>query len=117
MLLCIAAFTSFTSCSKDNEDLIVGKWKCIHSYSYYSDEEDEYERVDENVGDIWEFKSDGTLATDPDDPIVTYSISGSTLTIAAIFVLNFKIDKLTSTTLKLSGSNFGQTKRWEFSKL
>lgn len=114
MLLCVAAFASLSSCSKDNEDLIVGKWKCIHSYYSYGD----YEDVDDEVGFIWEFKSDGTMTTnDPHDisygANVQYTISGSTLTLGGM--IGYTIDELTSTTLKLSGSSMG-TSRLEFAK-
>ena len=34
MLLCVATFATFSSCSKDNEDQIIGKWKVVqHSYN------------------------------------------------------------------------------------
>ena len=118
MLLCVVAFVGFPSCSKDNEDLIkdneglikdnegliVGKWKLVQSTHA------------EDIGIIWEFRSDGTMTTDnPNDLAyganVPYSISGNTLTLAGW--VGYNIDELTRTDLKLSKS---KTKH-EFKKL
>lgn len=53
MMLCIAAMGLTTSCSKDKDDLIVGKWE-ITTVDGRTDRE--------KVGSIWDFASNGTFS-------------------------------------------------------
>lgn len=55
MLLCVASFATFSSCSKDNDSLkeqIVGKWKCVSIP----------DNTLINIGDIFDFRADGTVS-------------------------------------------------------
>lgn len=87
MLLCVAAFASLSSCSKDNEDNqggnrnlsineLVGKWQCTWSTSesYYNLQENAY------VGAVWEFESPDANYMDADHGIFIVRINGSTYT-------------------------------------
>ena len=71
MMLCIVTLGLVSSCSKDNDysELIVGKWKCVANSN------------SENVGQIYEFTSDGKLLMAGASGSLTYSISGSKITI------------------------------------
>ena len=57
LLMCFVAMSfAMTSCSKSNEDLIIGKWKLTKvegNNAAYSNE---------SIGSIWEFKADKTFA-------------------------------------------------------
>ena len=71
MLLCVAAFASLSACSKDNEDLILGKWKCtVYNYT----DNNNGMQYDSPVGEIWEFKEGGVLVSDGNS--AAYSVSG-----------------------------------------
>lgn len=80
ILCCIATLGLLTSCSKSNEDLILGKWKCVASH--ISGEDDD----NEAVGNVWEFKSDGTVImteTDGDIDYGTYTINETNLSVTS----------------------------------
>ncbi|MBR4774036.1 MAG: lipocalin family protein [Bacteroidales bacterium] len=80
MMLCIAALGLTTSCSKDNEDLIIGKWKCVSSV-HQSVDPDTHELNtynNESVGMVMEFTKDGKV-TIAGGGTSDYSISGNTL--------------------------------------
>lgn len=99
MLLCVVTFATFTSCSKDSEDLIVGKWQCTYN-----------SQSSNKVGFIWEFKSNGKMTTDdPNDLIygteVEYTINGDVLTIAGL--TSYTIDELTSSCMELTAKSWG----------
>ena len=106
------------SCSKDNEELIVGKWR-IHSTEGYA--------VEQTVGDVgdafpedtviyedhwgWLFNADGTgysyeitNGTEKVMTDLTYSVDGDSLHIAYsnCLRLDLGIDKLTSRKLRLA---------------
>lgn len=79
-MLCIAALGLTTSCSKDNEDLIIGKWKCVSSV-HQSVDPDTHELNtynNESVGMVMEFTKDGKV-TIAGGGTSDYSISGNTL--------------------------------------
>ena len=62
LMLCIVVLGLTTSCSKDNEDLIIGTWKCVSSMeertSVYHDPQT---YIDREVGTIVEFTEDGKM--------------------------------------------------------
>ena len=101
MLLCLVAYATFTSCSKDNEDLILGKWKCTKVQAYWGESTTYGE---EGVGDIYEFKSDGkmliTKARDNSTKTYTYSINDNIINIGGL--LSYVIKELTESKLILS---------------
>lgn len=99
MLLCVAAFATLSSCSKDNEDLIVGKWKIVYNSSNNT-----------GTGYVWEFKSNGKMTTDdPRELIygteVEYTVNDDILTLAGM--MSFSIDKLTNSELELTSKSMG----------
>lgn len=57
MLLCVAAVATLSSCSKDNEDLIIGKWEIVKFTDNLLGEDNS------RIGEIWEFKTDGMLSS------------------------------------------------------
>lgn len=63
MLLCVTAFVSLSSCTKDNEDLIVGKWKKA------------------KTSEIWEFSKDGYFFyfSKEGDDVAKYTVSDNTI--------------------------------------
>lgn len=95
MLLCVAAFASLSSCSKDNEDLILGKWKC--TVDNYTDNNNGLQHHS-LVGKIWEFKDGGVLVSDGNS--TAYSVSGETITIYG-GLMSGTIEELTSSKLVL----------------
>ncbi len=89
MLLFVVSMTALTSCNKEAEKLIVGKWEC--TTATYTDEGSTYS-VPELIGMIWEFKANGDLIgtildveDDYDDVSETasYVILGNILTITS----------------------------------
>ena len=60
MLLCVTAFVSLSSCTKDNEDLIVGKWKMA------------------KTSEIWEFSKDGYFFEEG-ERVAKYTVSDNTI--------------------------------------
>lgn len=87
MLLFVFSMTALTSCNKEAENLIVGKWEC--TTATYTDEGSTYS-VPELIGMIWEFKANGNLIgtlLDVEDDDYTaeasYVILGNILTITS----------------------------------
>ena len=87
MLLFVFSMTALTSCNKEAENLIVGKWEC--TTATYTDEGSTYS-VPELIGMIWEFKANGdligTLLDVEDDDYTaeaSYVILGNILTITS----------------------------------
>lgn len=87
MLLCVAAVATLSSCSRDNEDLIIGKWEIVKVTGTIIENgrviEDQYDVV----GDIWEFKTDGTMVfvdhhNENKIETWTYVVSGNTILLA-----------------------------------
>ena len=118
MLLCVVAFVGLSSCSKDNEDQIIGKWKVVqHSYN----DNGNGMEVDSRMGDIWEFKSGGIVILDGEQ--TSYSISGDDITIMGGMLFG-SITTLTNSKLILDlkfamtyGDNPYPTEHIEFSKM
>ena len=77
VLFCLATFTMFTSCSKSNEHLIVGKWVLT---SESNDGVNWHDFIGPTGGLIYEFKSDGTVTSM--GFISNYSIEGDNLIIS-----------------------------------
>ena len=87
MLLFMVSMTALTSCNKQAENLIVGKWEC--TTATYIEEGVSYP-VPELTGMVWEFKANGDLiATASLDGVentatVTYVILGDVLTVTSV---------------------------------
>ena len=75
MLLFAATLTTMISCSKSNDDLIVGKWKVSQANGGL---------IDTGVGDIWEFKTGGILFIRDGAGAFSYSISGDEIIIGGL---------------------------------
>lgn len=91
--------TTFSSCSKDSEDLIVGEWECYkhESRSYESDWRVEESDDDEPILAIWRFYDDGTVEVWSDGGITgwsCWSINGDELELTTMS--DFTIEELTS---------------------
>ena len=110
MVLFVIGMTSLTSCTKDNSDLIIGKWKFDKASVSFGGESVEMTAADlaamMNLNGfsedefIIEFKSDGKVyASDEPEP-ANYTVDGNKLTVFTpeeTFKMN--ITKLTNTTL------------------
>ena len=95
MLLCVVAIASPSACSKDNEDLIVGKWKLIANSA---DNVNWQEITDDYFIITYDFRSDGTFTCVGLSG--TYSIDGSTLIMDAIgYPVTLKIISITDSEL------------------
>lgn len=97
MLLFAATLTTMVSCSKESsyETRIVGTWQCTESSIDLVFFE----------GDTYRFQTDGTFTVNPGpnhDGDAFYQISNDNLMITAIAAVVFKIEELSSTTMRLS---------------
>ena len=104
-MLCIAAMGLATSCSKDNEDLIVGKWKGTAgtmTITNLTTNEVTTHNDPSVVGTILEFTKDGKMFFD--GQTLSYTVNGSEVTT----ILDngeqnkFDINELTENKLKIS---------------
>ena len=111
MLLCVAAVATLSSCSKDNEVLIIGKWEIVKCTDNLLGEDNSI------IGKIWEFKTGGILSSDGYN--ASYSINGNNIAIwGGLF--SGTITTLTKQNLVLdlvSGFNPDETKHYEFKKI
>ncbi len=83
LLMCFVAVSMvFTSCSK-NEDLIIGKWKVTKVT-----EGDRVYTEGEEIGSIWEFKSDNTFT-------LSFEYAGQSMSVPGTYAIND--DELTIT--------------------
>ena len=128
MLLFVFSMTALTSCNKEAENLIVGKWKC--TTATYTDEGSTYS-VPELIGMIWEFKANGdligTLLDVEDDDYTaeaSYVILGNILTITStdldgdIDTESYVIKELTKSKLVLEETDeWDETAVLEFKKI
>lgn len=97
MLVCVAAMTMFTACTKSNEELIIGKWKTISQAA-----NDNVHTLPENQSIVWDFAENGTLVVtmsvgDVSLPAEgTYTVDGDNLTysVSPDEVMNCTITKL-----------------------
>ena len=110
MVLFVISMTTLTSCTKDNSDLIIGKWKFDKATVSFGGESMEMTAADLAVMMglnglsedelIIEFKSDGKVyASDEPEP-ANYTVDGNKLTvISPEDTFKMIISKLTNTTL------------------
>ena len=113
MLLCVAAVATLSSCSKDNEDLIIGKWEVVKCTKT---ENGNVEELNSQIGKIWEFKTGGVLSCDGNN--TTYSISGNDIILMG-GLFSGTITTLTKSKLVLDYSYASNTKtrHYEFKKI
>lgn len=129
MLLFVFSMTALTSCNKEAENLIVGKWEC--TTATYTDEGSTYS-VPELIGMIWEFKANGnligTVLYDEDDyddvsETASYVILGNILTITStdldgdVDSESYVIKELTKTKLVIKDSDWDEEAMVEFKKI
>ena len=128
MLLFVFSMTALTSCNKEAENLIVGKWEC--TAANYTDEGTTYS-VPELIGMIWEFKANGNLIgtlLDVEDDDYTaeasYVILGNILTITStdldgdVDTESYVIKELTKSKLVLEETDeWDETAVLEFKKI
>ena len=128
MLLFVFSMTALTSCNKEAENLIVGKWEC--TTATYTDEGSTYS-VPELIGMIWEFKANGDLIgtiLDVEDDDYTaeasYVILGNILTITStdldgdVDTESYVIKELTKSKLVLEETDeWDETAVLEFKKI
>ena len=128
MLLFVFSMTALTSCNKEAENLIVGKWEC--TTATYTDEGSTYS-VPELIGMIWEFKANGdligTLLDVEDDDYTaeaSYVILGNILTITStdldgdVDSESYVIKELTKSKLVLEETDeWDETAVLEFKKI
>ena len=130
MLLFVVSMTALSSCNKEAENLIVGKWEC--TTATYTDEGSNYS-VPELIGMVWEFKANGDVIgiipedlDEGDDYIATatYVILGNVLTITStdfdgdIDTESYVIKELTKSKLVLEETDeWDETAVLEFKKI
>ena len=88
MVLFVVSMTTLTSCKKEKENLIIGKWEC--TTATYT-EAGVTQSIPWLNGMVWEFKANGTIISngiDVDDEEIeataTYVVSGDALTITGV---------------------------------
>ena len=114
MMLCIAAMGFATSCSKEDEDTIVGEWKLTHYvWSYYGNGPDDYrtktETDEDGFGMRFKFTNDGILegynSNNEMQLSINYVVRDGYLIFDREFIFweqKYKIEKLTKKELVLS---------------
>lgn len=109
MVLFVMGMTALTSCTKDNSDLILGKWKFDKATMSYGGQTVQLTAADladmmnfQGSSDefVVDFKSDGKVyASDEPEP-ANYTLDGSKLTVfTPEITFRMTITKLTSSTL------------------
>ena len=128
MLFFLFSMTALTSCKKDNQNLIIGKWECVTA-SFTED--GETNSVPGVIGLVWEFKTNGTvfatLPADLDDgDTASYVVLDNQLTITSkdeygdVNTKTYTIKELTTTKLMLElheGSSGNDLLSLEFKKI
>ena len=119
MVLFVVGMTAFTSCSKSNADLILGKWELQKASMQQGDQTFEFtiDQLAEMLGDesydlidpVLEFKNDGFVYNQEGDKY-PYSVKDNVLTITGYDEdedleesMSFTIVELTKTSLAISG--------------
>ena len=109
MLLFVVSMTALTSCNKEAENLIVGKWECTSAIATL---DDETEIVSQYIGWVWLFNTDGIVTTEyngeeSETPIVStakYVIDDNQLTFTSLNneeTIVYTIKELTSSKLSI----------------
>ena len=104
ILLFAVTMVTMSSCSKEDtyQRKIVGKWEVVHDYSGSQSFDpaniDQSLYDDDDVGEIWEFFSDGSITIDGEGG-VTYTIQGDYLVFQQLFVFNYHIQELTNSSM------------------
>ena len=125
MLLFVISLATFTSCKKENENLILGKWECVTA-SFTED--GVTNSVPGVIGLVWEFKDNGTVvATLPEDlddgDTASYVVLDNQLTITStdehgdVDTKTYSIKELTKTKLMLERSHGYDILSVEFKKI
>ena len=113
MLTCVVAIASLSACSKDNEDLIVGKWKLI---AQSADNVNWQEETNDYIIITYDFRSDGTFTCVGLSG--TYSIDGSTLIMDAIgYPVTLKIISITDSELIWEDTSTDENSDHRYQKL
>lgn len=125
MMLCIAAMGLATSCSKDDEDKIVGEWKLTHYvWSYYmngpNDIRTKTETDEDGFGMRFKFTNDGILegynSNNGMQSSINYVVRDGYLIFDREFMFwekKYKIEKLTKKELILSYLDDSDSPRYE----
>jgi hypothetical protein len=129
MLLFVFSMTALTSCNKEAENLIVGKWECTSAvHTEYSVSH----TMPWLIGMVWEFKTNGDFIgtiEDLDDEYgdvtvtASYGILGDILTITYIDEdgdvesESYIIKELTKTNLVIKDSDWDEEAMVEFKKI
>ncbi len=110
MVLFVVGMTSLTSCTKDNSDLIIGKWKFDKASVSFGGESVQMSAADvlammelNGLSEdelVFEFKSDGKVYAGDEPGPANYTVDGDKLKIIAPdTTFEMLITKLTNTTL------------------
>ena len=110
MVLFVFGMTALTSCTKDNSDLILGKWKFDKATVSFGGETIQMTAADlaammdlNGMSDdelIFEFKSDGKVYAGGESGPANYTVDGNKLkVISPDTIFEMIITKLTNTTL------------------
>ena len=99
LLLSITAMATFSSCSKDSEDLIVGEWIC-----YKAEGVVDYEPYCDEFNIPYTFNEDGTVDILMNGTYEWYII-GDTLYIDDIYYGEYFIEELTSSSMIYVGGS------------
>ena len=106
MLFFVLLLSTITSCNKNKEELILGKWECVAA-SFTTDDGETYPVADA-IGLIWDFKANGTVVASHinqvDDPdTASYSLLDDVLT--TTFTNEFGNSDVNSYTIKELNKN------------
>lgn len=101
MIACIATLGMMTSCGKDNEDLIIGKWQWVSM----TDDNGETEVLPSGYA-TWEFTESGDLIWvmnySEEQPVVKYTVKGDKITLS---ISGSSSDKTFTATIKSIDKN------------
>ena len=105
MLFFVLLLSAITSCNKNKEELILGKWECVAAS--FTDDGETYPVADA-IGLIWDFKANGTVVAShinqvDDSDTASYSLLDDVLTIT--FTNEFGNSDVNSYTIKELNKN------------
>jgi hypothetical protein len=127
MLLFVVSMTTLTSCNKEAEKLIVGKWECTSAVDTdYSISH----TMPWLIGMVWEFKTNGDfIGTIDDDEYGDVTVSASYSILADVLTItyidedgdveseSYIIKELTKTKLVIKDSDWDEEAMVEFKKI